>query len=393
MSKLAAAGLSSTVARPGARGSDRERVAGERVGPPNGLVQVGRPLRRGHAGRPEGRLEGRSGLADQDRGDRALGRDRGEARQVDALVPAAGDEHDRRLERAQRGDHRVGLGPLRIVDEAHAVDHGDRFEPVLHAAEGARRRPDRGRVEPEGEPYRDRRQRVRHVVRARDGQLGDRHDPLRGRGRRSTATTHQAEALDPVGDDPAVDDAEPAGQRHVAPVRDGARPAGGGVRGDDRVLDVEHERAVGVDQLGQPALDPAIALERPVPVEMVRGDVGVDRHGRPARQGRQLQLGQLVDDAVVGRQLEQALDDRQADVATEDDRVPFVGGEDRGGQRRGRRLALRAGHPDRRRRAQPEEEVRLRHERRDAPGCPRHARRRARGERPGDAARSSGSRA
>ena len=43
--------------------------------------------------------------------------------------------------------------------------------------------------------------------------------------------------------------------------------------------------------------------------------------------------------------------------------MPHVGGEDGGGQRRRRRLALRAGHPDRRRRAQPEEEVRLRHER------------------------------
>ena len=213
MSKLAAAGLSSTVAGPAPAGAHRERVAGERVGPPNGLVEVGRPLRGGQAGRPEGRLEGRPGLADQDRGDRALGRDRGEARQVDALVPAAGDEHDRRLEGAQRGDHRVGLGPLRIVDEAHAVDQRDRFEPVLHAAEGGRRRADRVRCDAEGERHRDRGQRVRHVVRARDGQLGGRHDPLGGRGRRPAAT-RQRQALDPVGDDPAVDDAEPAGQRH-----------------------------------------------------------------------------------------------------------------------------------------------------------------------------------
>ena len=141
MSKLAAAGLSSTVAGPAAAGADRERVAGERVGPPNGLVEVGRPLRGGQAGRPEGRLEGRPGLADQDRGDRALGHDRGEARQVDALVPAAGDEHDRRLEGAQRGDHRVGLGPLRVVDEAHAVDQAtgsSRCSTPLKAAAAAR---------------------------------------------------------------------------------------------------------------------------------------------------------------------------------------------------------------------------------------------------------------
>ena len=39
-----------------------------------------------------------------------------------------------------------------------------------------------------------------------------------------------------------------------------------------------------------------------------------------------------------------------------------VGGEERRGQRRGRRLALRAGHPDRRRPAQPQEQVGLRDE-------------------------------
>ena len=221
---------------------------------------------------------------------------------------------------------------------------------------------------PKASADRDRRQRVRHVVRARDGQLGGRHDP-RGRGRRGRHPPGRGAR--PVGDDPAVDHPEPAGQRRVAAVRDRRAPADGRVRRDDRVLDVEHERAVGIDQLGEPALDPAIALERPVPVEVVRGDIGVDRHGRAARQGRQLQLGQLVDDAMVGRQLEQALDDRQADVAAEDDRVRRVGGEDGRGQRGRRGLALRAGHSDRRRRAQPQEEVRLRHERRDAPGCPR----------------------
>ena len=43
-----------------------------------------------------------------------------------------------------------------------------------------------------------------------------------------------------------------------------------------------------------------------------------------------------------------------------------VGGEDRGGQRRGRGLALRAGHPDRRGLAQAQEEVGLGHEGRRA---------------------------
>ena len=105
-----------------------------------------------------------------------------------------------------------------------------------------------------------------------------------------------------------------------------------------------------------------------MPVEVVGGDVRVDRDGRAARQRRQLQLGQLVDDPVVGRQLGQPLDERDPDVPAEDDRVGRVGGQDGRGQRRGRGLALRPGHADRRRRAQAQEQVRLGHEGRDASG-------------------------
>ena len=45
---------------------------------------------------------------------------------------------------------------------------------------------------------------------------------------------------------------------------------------DDRVLEVEHERAIRVDQLGEPALDPPVGLERAVAVEVVGGHVRVD---------------------------------------------------------------------------------------------------------------------
>ena len=123
----------------------------------------------------------------------------------------------------------------------------------------------------------------------------------------------QRQALHAVGHDPAIDDAEAAGHRPRSRRyrTDGAR-AEAGVAADDRVLGVEHERAVGVDQLGEPALDPPVRLERAVPVEVVRRDVRVDRDGRAARQRRQLQLGQLVDDPVVRRQLGQPLDDRRS---------------------------------------------------------------------------------
>ena len=40
--------------------------------------------------------------------------------------------------------------------------------------------------------------------------------------------------------------------------------------GDDRVLGVEHERAVRIDELGEPALDRRYASSDAVPVEVVR---------------------------------------------------------------------------------------------------------------------------
>ena len=59
-------------------------------------LEVGRALGAGQAGRTERRLEVRPALADEDRRVRALGHDRGQRGEVDALVPAAGDQHDRR---------------------------------------------------------------------------------------------------------------------------------------------------------------------------------------------------------------------------------------------------------------------------------------------------------
>ena len=112
-----------------------------------------------------------------DRGDGALGDDRRQLVEVDALVAAAGDEHDRRLEGPERGDDRVGLGALRVVDEADAVDDRDRLEAVLDAGEGRGRAADRVGRDAEQQPDGDRGQRVRDVVGAGDGQLADRHDP------------------------------------------------------------------------------------------------------------------------------------------------------------------------------------------------------------------------
>ena len=133
MSKLAAAGLSRTVAGP-PPGRGGQCLAGDGIGAPDRIVEVAGAFGAREAGGAERGLERRAALADQDGGDGTLGDDRGEGRQVDALVASAGDQHDRRLEGAQRGGDRVGLRPLRVVDEPDAVDD------ARPARGGARRR-------------------------------------------------------------------------------------------------------------------------------------------------------------------------------------------------------------------------------------------------------------
>ena len=217
--------------------------------------------------------------------------------------------------------------------------------------------------DPEQERHRDRGQGVRQVVPAGQGQLVEGHDPALGPGRRETAAG-QLEAFHAVGHDPAVDDAQATRRRSVEPVADDPRRTETRVAGHDRIVQVEHQRAGRIDRLGEPALDRAVRLERAVPVEMIRGDVGQDGDGRAPRQGRQLQLGQLDHDPVVGSQVGQALDQRPADVAAEDGPVPRVGGQQGVGQGGGRRLALGPADPDGRRRAEPQDQVRLGHDRR-----------------------------
>ncbi len=317
-------------------------------------------------------LQARAALADEDRGGGPLGHDRTEGRQVDALVAAAGDEHDRRREGAQGGDHRIGLGPLRVVDEADAVDDRHGLEPVLDSGEGRRRDPDRVRGDPEQERDGDRRQRVRDVVPAGDDEVRDRHDPAaRTGGRRPPAG--QRQSLDVGGHDPAVDDAEPAAHRAIVPVEDGAGAPEPGIAGHDRVVGVEDERPERVHLLGEAALDRSIRLHGAVPVEVVRGHVGERRDRGPPGEGRQLQLGELDHDPIAGAQVGQPLDQGPADVPAQERPVRRVGRQQRVGQGGGRRLALRPGDPDRRRRAQAEDEVGLRDQGRNGPVAGRPA--------------------
>ena len=152
-----------------------------------------------------------------------------------------------RREAAQGGDDRVRLGALRVVHVAHAVD---------------RRRPAPGDARRRGSPPRARRMAVR-----RDAEEQARRRRRRGRWRRCASpgsgisSSGRMRPLRPGrgesaagdrqrshrrGHDPAVDDADAAGAGRLA--RDSARPGVAPapcVAAHDRVLVVEHQRTVG----------------------------------------------------------------------------------------------------------------------------------------------------
>ena len=86
--------------------------------------------------------------------------------------------------------------------------------------------------------------------------------------------------------------------------------------------------------------------------------MGVDRDVGAAREGRQLQLGELQHHAMRRGQLGQALDERDADVAAQHDRG-LAGAEHGRDQRAGGGLALGAGDADGGGRTEAQEEVDL----------------------------------
>ena len=119
----------------------------------------------------------------------------------------------------------------------------------------------------------------------------------------------------------------------------------------------------GIHELGQAPLDPPVRPERSVAVQVIRGDVGVERHGRARATGSAAgaptaRRRRGASGVSSGSRSTMGI----ADVAAQDGRVRRVGGQDRGRQRGGGRLALGPGHADRRGLAQAQEQVRLRDE-------------------------------
>ncbi len=342
MSKLAAAGDSSAMS-PGwaiSRGDG------------HGLVHRRRSPHR-HAVDDE-RLELVGGLADQhERADAR--RDRvGECGVVEALVLAAGDQHDRGIEGLEGRDRRLRDRGLRVVDPAHAVPLGDRLEPMRDPGERARHGSDRAGVDAD----QTRRERGpehvgEHVAAGQAHVLGG-DDPL--------ATDHQPAVLEPCLQRPATRPvhAVPRQRRGWQPL---PKLAGAGV------VVVEHDPSVRHGQLRKQRLDRPVRLDGAVAVQVVLGDVRVQGDVDAAADRRQLQLGELEHDPVVRPELERPLDQRRADVPAQDGREAALG-QHRRQQRRGRRLALRAGHARQPRAGEAHEEVDLAEDLGAAPlGC------------------------
>src|SRR5437667_94630 len=108
---------------------------------------------------------------------------------------------------------------------------------------------------------------IAHVVATGDGQLSNRHDPAALAGR-APSPAGWRQRNDAGGNDPVVDDAHATGQWFIQSIQDRLRHAQVGVRGYDRVVGVENEGPVRIDELGEAPLRPTVALERAVPIEM-----------------------------------------------------------------------------------------------------------------------------
>ena len=220
-------------------------------------------------------------LADQDRGVGACRRDGSQRGEVHSLVAASGDEHERPREGLQRGHHGIGLGPLRIVDELDAVHRRDSLEAMLHPGEPGGRTADgvRRHTEEQGNGHRG--QGVRDVVQSRDCQFGDGHDPA-SRAHLRLASAGRRQARHGRGHDPALLQAESPGGGAAPAVGHDRRTPVRGIRRHDRVVGIDHQRALAVDELGQAALHRPVRLQAAVAVEVVGRDVGVDGDRGPA---------------------------------------------------------------------------------------------------------------
>jgi hypothetical protein len=212
--------------RPGRR--TVQQLARDRRGPREGGGQRAGLLDEGNARGAEERGQLGAALPDEDCRGGALGGDPAQRRQVDALVAAARDEDDGRLEAPQGRRDGVGLGPLRVVDVADSVELRHELEAVLHAPEARGLAPDGVGCDAEEECRPGCREEVREVVASWESELADRQDPsARSRGRGSASG--QGQPLHARRHDPPVRDPEPPWDRAIEAVADRGRRTQAGV--------------------------------------------------------------------------------------------------------------------------------------------------------------------
>ncbi len=229
------------------------------------------------------------------------------------------------LHAVDRGERGVHVRRLRVVHEAHAVDEGHDLASVVLRCEARDPPADRlgRRPRTSGSPRRPRRRPrgTRHVL----------HRPVRatrfprcGRPARRRCSRPRRPGAAPM---PEPDDRAGSGSRH-----------GGGAL----VVAVPDVRVALALRAHDPALRVDVRLLRPVPVEMVGGQVQQDRDARMERLDEpQLERRRLDDEHVVAFARRQR--ERMADVAARDRVVagrPQAGGDHPGR----RRLAVRPGH-------------------------------------------------
>ena len=283
----------------------------------------------GH-GLAERRRKGRRRLADQ------IGL--GDARKIrpqrlDAafLGQAADDPVDAR-EARQRRRRRIGVGRLRIIDEEHMVLAPHLLHAVCQARKALKSGLDLAEVEADLEAGGDGGERVlRIVLAAQRPDAFQEADPLVA----PVDRLHQIGAVGEiaVGQWQALGNADDGLAGLLQPV------------GDLRAIDVVHADDRRVAARHQTFLDGGVVLHRPVPVEMIRRQVEQDAGGRVDRRRQVDLVGRAFDHiGAVGRQWIER-HHRAPDIAAHL-RVASGGAQYMGGQRRRRRLAVRAGDRD-----------------------------------------------
>ncbi len=123
-----------------------------------------------------------------------------------SLRAPARNQDDRRIVGIQRRDDRCGVSCLRIVDVAHAVNLGDRSQPVRHRLEACDRFAQRLERAAGGERREQRRHGITHVVLAGQRNLVARYDRNRSRiagDRRVRSQPRRAGTSSPVRGAPA----------------------------------------------------------------------------------------------------------------------------------------------------------------------------------------------